>query len=102
MRQAKRVGLSDQYLADLLQSQNGISATAEKVALRRKAQGVRVVYKRVDTCAAEFESFTPYLYSTYEGECEAFPTNRKKIVVLGSGPNRIGQGIEFDYCCCHA
>ena len=56
----------------------------------------------MDTCAAEFESFTPYLYSTYEGECEAEPTARKKIVVLGSGPNRIGQGIEFDYCCCHA
>jgi carbamoyl-phosphate synthase large subunit len=56
----------------------------------------------VDTCAAEFESFTPYLYSTYEGECEAAPTQRKKVAVLGSGPNRIGQGIEFDYCCCHA
>ena len=60
------------------------------------------VYKRVDTCAAEFESHTPYLYSTYEAECEAEPTDRKKIVILGSGPNRIGQGIEFDYCCCHA
>ena len=56
----------------------------------------------MDTCAAEFESFTPYLYSTYESECEAAPTRRKKVAVLGSGPNRIGQGIEFDYCCCHA
>ena len=60
------------------------------------------VYKRVDTCAAEFESHTPYLYSTYETECEAEPTDRKKVMILGSGPNRIGQGIEFDYCCCHA
>ena len=60
------------------------------------------VYKRVDTCAAEFESFTPYLYSTYEEEDEAAPTDKKKIIILGSGPNRIGQGIEFDYCCCHA
>ena len=60
------------------------------------------VYKRVDTCGAEFESFTPYLYSTYETESEAAPTDRRKIMILGSGPNRIGQGIEFDYCCCHA
>ena len=60
------------------------------------------VYKRVDTCAAEFESFTPYLYSTYEEEDEAAPTDKKKVIILGSGPNRIGQGIEFDYCCCHA
>jgi carbamoyl-phosphate synthase large subunit len=60
------------------------------------------VYKRVDTCAAEFESYTPYFYSTYEEEDEAEPSNRKKIIILGSGPNRIGQGIEFDYCCCHA
>jgi carbamoyl-phosphate synthase large subunit len=69
---------------------------------RRREAGVRPVFKRVDTCAAEFESFTPYLYSTYESECEAAPTDRKKIMVLGSGPNRIGQGLEFDYCCCHA
>ena len=60
------------------------------------------VYKRVDTCGAEFESFTPYLYSTYETEDEAAPTDKRKIMILGSGPNRIGQGIEFDYCCCHA
>ena len=68
----------------------------------RKAAGIVPVYKRVDTCAAEFESFTPYLYSTYESECEAEPTERRKVMILGSGPNRIGQGIEFDYCCCHA
>ena len=69
---------------------------------RRKAAGIVPVYKRVDTCAAEFVSHTPYLYSTYEQECEADPTDRKKVMILGSGPNRIGQGIEFDYCCCHA
>ena len=63
---------------------------------------MKPVYKRVDTCAAEFESFTPYLYSTYEEEDEATPTDKKKVIILGSGPNRIGQGIEFDYCCCHA
>ncbi len=68
----------------------------------RKQLGVVPVYKRVDTCGAEFESFTPYLYSTYEEEDEAAPTDRRKIMILGSGPNRIGQGIEFDYCCCHA
>jgi carbamoyl-phosphate synthase large subunit len=64
--------------------------------------GRAAVFNRVDTCAAEFESFTPYLYSSYEFECEAEPTDRKKVMILGSGPNRIGQGIEFDYCCCHA
>ena len=64
--------------------------------------GIVPVYKRVDTCAAEFESYTPYFYSTYEEEDEAEPSDRKKIMILGSGPNRIGQGIEFDYCCCHA
>ena len=72
------------------------------VRARRLAAGIVPVYKRVDTCAAEFESHTPYLYSTYETECEAEPTDRKKVMILGSGPNRIGQGIEFDYCCCHA
>ena len=70
-------------------------------ALRHR-EGVRPVYKRVDTCAAEFEAHTPYLYSTYEDECEARPSDREKIVILGGGPNRIGQGIEFDYCCVHA
>ena len=74
----------------------------EKVRYFRKKHGIQPVYKRVDTCAAEFESFTPYLYSTYEDEDEAAPTDKKKVIILGSGPNRIGQGIEFDYCCCHA
>src|SRR6266516_1679380 len=102
LREAKRAGLSDQTLSELLVCENRSHVTSDQVRQRRKSLGVRPVFKRVDTCAAEFESFTPYLYSTYEGECEAFPTRRKKIVVLGSGPNRIGQGIEFDYCCCHA
>ena len=74
----------------------------EEVRARRAELGLVAAYKRVDTCAAEFESFTPYLYCTYEPECEAEPTDRRKVVILGSGPNRIGQGIEFDYCCCHA
>ena len=74
----------------------------EKVRHFRKKHNIKPVYKRVDTCAAEFESYTPYLYSTYEEEDEAAPTAKKKVVILGSGPNRIGQGIEFDYCCCHA
>ena len=69
---------------------------------RCREAGLAPVYKRIDTCAAEFESFTPYLYGTYERECESAPTDRRKVVILGSGPNRIGQGIEFDYCCCHA
>jgi carbamoyl-phosphate synthase large subunit len=80
----------------------GKGAREIEVRARRKAAGILPVYKRVDTCAAEFESHTPYLYSTYEQECEAEPTDRKKVVILGSGPNRIGQGLEFDYCCCHA
>ncbi|MFN0123795.1 MAG: carbamoyl-phosphate synthase large subunit [Blastocatellia bacterium] len=96
LREAKRHGFSDTRIADLLE------ATENEVRARRKAEGVVPVYKRVDTCGAEFESFTPYLYSTYEDECEAAVTDRKKIMILGSGPNRIGQGIEFDYCCCHA
>ena len=93
---AKQYGFSDQYLADLW------AKSAEAVRQRRKTLNVRPVFKRVDTCAAEFESFTPYLYSTYEEENEAEPTARRKIMILGSGPNRIGQGIEFDYCCVHA
>jgi len=96
LERAKRYGLSDQRLARAL----GSSETA--VRDHRKALGIRAVFKRVDTCAAEFESFTPYLYSAYEEECEAEPSDRKKVMILGSGPNRIGQGIEFDYCCCHA
>ncbi len=91
----KRHGFSDARLALLAET------TEPAIRARRIAAGIVPVYKRVDTCAAEFESFTPYLYSTYESECEAAPTDRRKIVILGSGPNRIGQGIEFDYCCCH-
>jgi carbamoyl-phosphate synthase large subunit len=100
---SKRAGLSDVRIAALLQPGDGVPpVTADQVSRRRRELGIRPVFKRVDTCAAEFESFTPYLYSTYEGECEAAPSDRKKVAVLGSGPNRIGQGIEFDYCCCHA
>ncbi len=101
LRHLKRVGFSDARLGNSLQSSEG-KASSEKIRQLRKQHGVRPVYKRVDTCAAEFESFTPYMYSTYEEEDEATPTDRKKVIILGSGPNRIGQGIEFDYCCCHA
>src|SRR5205823_11176016 len=79
-----------------------LGADENAVRAARAEQGLRPAYKRIDTCAAEFESFTPYLYGTYEKECEAEPTPRQKVVILGSGPNRIGQGIEFDYCCVHA
>lgn len=96
LRNAKRMGFSDQRLAALL------SATESAVRRLRREMGIAPVFKRVDTCGAEFESFTPYLYSTYEDENEAAPDDRNKIMILGSGPNRIGQGIEFDYCCCHA
>ncbi|HEV8348573.1 MAG TPA: carbamoyl-phosphate synthase large subunit [Vicinamibacterales bacterium] len=96
LRRLKRAGFGDAELALALTS----SETA--VRDRREAMGLTPVYKRVDTCAAEFESFTPYLYSSYEPTCEANPTPKPKVVILGSGPNRIGQGIEFDYCCCHA
>ena len=92
----KREGFSDKQLAALTQQ------TEADVRTRRYALGVRPVYKRVDTCAAEFEATTPYLYSTYEQENEASPTSRRKVMILGSGPNRIGQGIEFDTCCVHA
>jgi carbamoyl-phosphate synthase large subunit len=101
LRHLKRVGFSDARLGNSLQTNEG-KASSEKIRQLRKQHGVRPVYKRVDTCAAEFESFTPYMYSTYEEEDEATPTDRKKVIILGSGPNRIGQGIEFDYCCCHA
>jgi carbamoyl-phosphate synthase large subunit len=93
---AKRDGVSDRTLARLWK------VDALEVRQRRKQLGVTAVFNRVDTCAAEFESFTPYLYSSYETESEAQPGKRKKVMILGSGPNRIGQGIEFDYCCCHA
>jgi carbamoyl-phosphate synthase large subunit len=96
MRRLKRAGFGDAELA------LATGATETAVRERRRSQQLMPVYKRVDTCAAEFESFTPYLYSSYEQLCEANPTPRNKVVILGSGPNRIGQGIEFDYCCCHA
>ncbi len=101
LRNFKRIGFSDARLANSLQVNEG-KASSEKIHQLRKQHEVQPVYKRVDTCAAEFESYTPYLYSTYEEEDEATPTERKKVIILGSGPNRIGQGIEFDYCCCHA
>ncbi|MBZ5675225.1 MAG: carbamoyl-phosphate synthase large subunit [Acidobacteriia bacterium] len=94
--EAKRDGISDSQLARTWK------VGPLDVRARRKELGVTAVFNRVDTCAAEFESFTPYLYSSYESHCEAAPSDRKKVMILGSGPNRIGQGIEFDYCCCHA
>src|SRR6266446_5857589 len=96
LRSLKRMGFSDRRLAHLTRT------TENDVRARRHALGIRPVYKRVDTCAAEFSTRTAYMYSTYEDECEAKPTDRKKVIVLGGGPNRIGQGIEFDYCCVHA
>ena len=96
LRALKRMGFSDARIARLA------NTSESAVRALRKAFGVRPVYKRVDSCAAEFATTTAYLYSTYEDECEAAPTDRKKIMVLGGGPNRIGQGIEFDYCCVHA
>ena len=96
LKEAKEFGLSDRRLSYM--------SNSPEVEVRKLRQAMQLapVYKRVDTCGAEFESNTPYLYSTYEDECEAEPTDRRKIMILGSGPNRIGQGIEFDYCCCHA
>ncbi|MFZ1989555.1 MAG: carbamoyl-phosphate synthase large subunit, partial [Alphaproteobacteria bacterium] len=101
-RKFKSMGFSDKRIAALAKTH------ADEVAIARRLAGVKPVYKRIDTCAAEFEAITPYMYSTYEApsfgepECESHPTDKKKIVILGGGPNRIGQGIEFDYCCCHA
>jgi carbamoyl-phosphate synthase large subunit len=100
MREAKRMGISDKRLSEVWKMPTREGAI--KVYEKRQQQGIIPVYKRVDTCAAEFESFTPYMYSTFEDEDEALPTAKKKVIILGSGPNRIGQGIEFDYCCCHA
>ncbi|HEV7968380.1 MAG TPA: carbamoyl-phosphate synthase large subunit [Candidatus Acidoferrales bacterium] len=96
LREGKRIGTSDEQLAQMWKT------TPAAVRHRRAKARISPVFKRVDTCAAEFESFTPYMYSTYEDEDESHPTDRRKIAILGSGPNRIGQGIEFDYCCCHA
>lgn len=96
IKQLKQKGFSDRRLAKLLKTDENT------VRAFRHACGVRPVYKRVDTCAAEFATNTAYMYSTYEDECEAAPSGNKKIMVLGGGPNRIGQGIEFDYCCVHA
>ncbi|HTY20683.1 MAG TPA: carbamoyl-phosphate synthase large subunit, partial [Geobacteraceae bacterium] len=95
MTEAKQFGFSDRFLGLLW------GKTEEEVRQLRLSLGIRPVFKRVDTCAAEFVAYTPYLYSTYDEECEADPTGRKKIMILGGGPNRIGQGIEFDYCCVH-
>ncbi len=101
LRRAKRMGLSDARIADVLRA--GASPLHPlAVRERRKQLSLVPAFYRVDTCAAEFEAFTPYLYSTYESHDEAEPTNRRKVVILGGGPNRIGQGIEFDYCCVHA
>ncbi len=96
LREAKANGFSDRRLATLW------NTTEDSVRALRREHGVQPVYKRVDTCGAEFEAHTPYLYSTYEDECEARPSAQRKIMILGGGPNRIGQGIEFDYCCVHA
>jgi carbamoyl-phosphate synthase large subunit len=96
LRRLKRAGFGDAELA------LATGAPEAQVRTARRGHSLEAVYKRVDTCAAEFESFTPYLYSSYEPTCEANPNSRDKVVILGSGPNRIGQGIEFDYCCCHA
>jgi carbamoyl-phosphate synthase large subunit len=95
LREAKEFGFSDKFLGLLWGKRE------EEVRQLRLSLGIRPVFKRVDTCAAEFVAYTPYLYSTYEEECEAEPTSRKKVMILGGGPNRIGQGIEFDYCCVH-
>ncbi|HTX52641.1 MAG TPA: carbamoyl-phosphate synthase large subunit, partial [Candidatus Baltobacteraceae bacterium] len=96
LREAKRLGFSDRRLAQLTGTDEGTIRAA------RKRLGVEASFKMVDTCAAEFVAYTPYLYSTYERECEANPSDKRKVVILGAGPNRIGQGIEFDYCCVHA
>jgi carbamoyl-phosphate synthase large subunit len=96
LRTLKRAGFGDHEIAAI----HGVPETA--VRERRIEEGLTPAYKRIDTCAAEFESFTPYMYGTYERGCESEPNAKPKVVILGSGPNRIGQGIEFDYCCCHA
>ena len=94
-KRAKELGFSDKYIGRLLKLEE------KEIRKERLEKGIKPTYKNVDTCGAEFEAYTPYLYSTYEQECEAKPTNKKKVLILGGGPNRIGQGIEFDYCCVH-
>ncbi len=96
LRKAKEFGFSDRQLAEMWKKPEG-----DIRALRRET-GTVPTYYLVDTCAAEFEAYTPYFYSTYETGQEVVPADRKKVIILGGGPNRIGQGIEFDYCCCHA
>jgi carbamoyl-phosphate synthase large subunit len=96
LRRLKRLGMSDRRIA----ARSG--KTESEIRSLRQQQGIRPVYKRVDTCGGEYESHTPYMYSTYEQECESRPTDQRKVIILGGGPNRIGQGIEFDYCCVHA
>ncbi len=96
LREAKTYGFSDQRIGELCGREEHL------VREMRRNMGIHATFKTVDTCSAEFEAYTPYLYSTYESECEANPSSRKKIMILGGGPNRIGQGIEFDYCCVHA
>ena len=96
LRQAKSYGYSDRQLAHMW------GTTESVIRDTRRRYGLHAVYKTVDTCAAEFEAYTPYHYSTYESESEVRPSERQKIIILGGGPNRIGQGIEFDYCCVHA
>src|SRR5437588_9565849 len=96
LHEAKQLGFSDHRLGELLK------VSEEAIRRLRIAEGVTAVFKRVDTCAAEFQALTPYLYSTYESACESQPQARQKVMILGGGPNRIGQGIEFDYCCVHA
>jgi carbamoyl-phosphate synthase large subunit len=100
LRKAKRMGVSDERIAEVWSLPG--AAGVDQVRALRNSLGIKPVFKLVDTCAAEFESMTPYLYSTYDEEDEAAPTSKRKVIILGSGPNRIGQGIEFDYCCCHA
>lgn len=94
--EVKRRGFSDKQIA------HATNTSEREVRSKRSSLGVVPAYKRVDTCAAEFEAHTPYMYSSYDFECESAPTQRPKVLILGGGPNRIGQGIEFDYCCCHA
>src|SRR4030095_6947059 len=96
LRTLKRAGIGDRELGAIL------GADEDAVRSARLENNLKPAYKRIDTCAAEFESFTPYLYGSYEREWKGDPTPRRKVIILGSGPNRIGQGIEFDYCCCHA